>query len=251
MKCGSGALTSRPGRAAKVREIMWLPGHVAFSFLICLPFIVYLKRERALALSYLMFFALLPDFLHLGPLRYLSHSLVGLGVMLTVLFVPLFILSRPRPALVALAAVASITHLLGDGYIGSIAPFYPWSIEWFQINEFNSAFDIRMEVVFFALAVLMIVIALRPWTAVRDISRYNKRELRGLFLTAFPVMAISGLEGVYFIIVSQGPGLVGFRAVLLACFGAVFLLSSLLSLTSVRRYNHRVSDKSILKNEMI
>jgi hypothetical protein len=28
-----------------------------------------------------------------------------------------------------------------------IAPFYPWSIECFQINEFNSAFDIRMEVV--------------------------------------------------------------------------------------------------------
>lgn len=229
---------------------MWLPGHVAFSLLICLPFIVYLKRERALALSYLMFFALLPDFLHLGPLRYLSHSLIGLGVMLLVLLVPLYLLSRPRPALMGLAAVAAGTHIMGDGYIGSIAPFYPWSLEWFQINEFNSAYDIRMEVVFFALATLMVVIALRPWTALRDISHYTKRERRGLFLTAFPVMAISGLEGVYFIIVSQGPGLIGFRAVLLACFGAIFLLASIFTVTSVRRYGHQVSDNLIMKNEM-
>lgn len=229
---------------------MWLPGHVAFSFLICLPFIVYLKRERALALSYLMFFALLPDFLHLGPLRYLSHSLVGLGVMLLVVFVPLIALSRPRPALLGLAALAAGTHLLGDAFIGSIAPFYPWSLEWFQINEFNSAYDIRMEVVFFVLAALIILIALRPWTALRNISHYSKREKRGLFLTAFPVMAISGLEGVYFIIVSQGPGLVGLRAVLLACFGAIFLLSSIMTVTSVRRYGHQLSDAINIHNEM-
>ncbi|MDW5563175.1 MAG: hypothetical protein SA339_08105 [Methanomassiliicoccus sp.] len=225
--------------------IMWLPGHVAFSFLICLPFIVYLKRERALAISYLMVFALLPDFLHLGPLRYLSHSLVGLGVMLLIVLVPLVAISRPRPALLLLAVVAAGSHLLGDAYIGSVAPFYPWSLEWFQINEFNSAYDIRMEVVFFTIAFLITVIALRPWTAIRDISRYTKRERRGLMITSLPVWALSGLEGVYFIIVSQGPGLSGYRAVLLACFGAIFILSTIFLVTSVRRSDIKCQTVSV------
>ncbi len=229
---------------------MWLPGHVAFSFLICLPFIVYLKRERALALSYLMVFALLPDFLHLGPLRYLSHSLIGLGIMLLAVFVPLIIISRPRPALLMLAIFAAGGHLLGDAYIGSIAPFYPWSMEWFQINEFNSAFDIRMEVIFFTIAALIWLIALGPLRSLRNISYYNKRERRGLTMTSLPVAAISGLEGVYFIIVSQGPGLVGYRAILLAYFVAVFLTSVILLLASVRRYNHKLSDNTNINNGM-
>jgi len=229
---------------------MWLPGHVAFSFLVCLPFIVYLKRERGLALSYLMFFALLPDFLHLGPLRYLSHSLIGLGAMLLAVFVPLIILSRPRPALLGLAVAAAGSHLLGDAYIGSVAPFYPWSSEWFQINEFNSAYDIHMEIVFFALAALIILIALGPWKALRSVSTYTKWERRGLAITSFPVMAISGLEGIYFIIVSQGPGLTGYRAALLVCFAAVFLTSTALLLTSVRRKYHKLSDNTGMHNDM-
>jgi hypothetical protein len=223
---------------------------VAFLFLICLPFIIYLKRERGLALSYLMFFALLPDFLHLGPLRYLSHSLVGLGAMLLVVFVPLIVFSRPRPALLGLAATAAGSHLLGDAYIGSVAPFYPWSVEWFQINEFNSAFDIRMEVIFFTIAALIILIALRPWKALGAVSHYSKREKRGLAMTSFPVMAMSGLEGVYFIIVSQGPGLTDYRAVLLACFGAVFLTSTILFVTSVRRNTHSLSDSISMDNDL-
>jgi hypothetical protein len=197
-----------------------------------------------------MFFALLPDFLHLGPLRFLSHSLIGLGAMLLAVFVPLIILSRPRPALLLLAIVAAGSHLLGDGYIGSIAPFYPWSLEWFQINEFNSAYDIHMEVIFFAIAFLIAVIALGPWRSLRSISRYTKKERWGLAITSFPVMAISGLEGVYFIIVSEGPGLAGYRAVLLACFAVVFLTSTILLITSVRRTGHKLSDNTNMDNDM-
>lgn len=223
---------------------------MAFSFLICLPLIVHLKRERALALSYVMFFSLLPDFLHLGPLRYLSHSLVGLAAMLLMVFVPLVVLSRPRPALLLLAAVAAGGHLLGDAYIGSIAPFYPWSLEWFQINEFNSAFDIRMEVVFFAIASVIAIVALGPWRSLTSISSYSERERRGLLLTALPAMAITGLEGAYFIIVSQGPGLIGYRSMLLACFMAIFLVTLAFAGKSVRRTGHRLSDRINMDRDM-
>jgi len=229
---------------------VWLPGHMAFSFLICLPLIVHLKRERALALSYVMFFSLLPDFLHLGPLRYLSHSLVGLGAMLLMVFIPLVALSRPRPALLLLAAAAAGGHLLGDAYIGSIAPFYPWSLEWFQVNEFNSAFDIRMEVVFFTIAAVIITVALRPWRSITSVASYSARERRGLLLTALPAMAITGLEGAYFIIVSQGPGLGGYRSMLLACFMAIFLVSVVLLSKSVGRTGHKLSDSIIMGRDI-
>ncbi|MBI0583540.1 MAG: hypothetical protein ISF22_04855 [Methanomassiliicoccus sp.] len=207
---------------------------MAFSFLICIPFIVYLKRERALALSYLMFFALLPDFLHLGPLRFASHSFVGLAFMLLIALVPLIVISRPRAALVLLAVTASYTHLMADGFIGSVAPFWPWSTRWFQINEFNSAYDIQMELVLLALSAVILVIAMRPWEALKNVSTYSKRERRGLFLTSLPMAAMSGLQGVYFIIVSEGPGLGTARTALLAAFGIIFLASSILLLASIR-----------------
>jgi peptidoglycan/LPS O-acetylase OafA/YrhL len=95
-----------------------------------------------------------------------------------------------------------------------------------------------MEVVFFAIASLIMLVALRPWKSLRNISYYSKRERRGLALTALPVMAMAGLQGVYFIIVAQGPGLIGFRAALLACFAAVIIASAVLLMTSVRRYGH-------------
>ena len=96
---------------------MWLPGHMAVSLLLCLPLLVMVKRERLLALYFVAFFSLLPDFLHLGELRIFTHSFVGLTVMLALSFGILAVLFRPRPVMYVIGTVAALGHLLGDLYI--------------------------------------------------------------------------------------------------------------------------------------
>ncbi len=218
---------------------MWFPGHLAFSLLICLPFIVYMKRERALALSFLGVFALLPDYIHLGDLRGFSHSFLGLGAMLLVFLLPLILAFRPRLALVLLAITAAASHLLADTYIGTVTPFYPWDDTWFQVHAFNSAFDIRTEVILFGVAALAIA-ALRPLDALRSIDSYDRRERGALMVTSALVIAMAGLQGVYFLIVSQGPGIDLFRSLLLAAFAVSALFSSAFFIkTLVKKYHQK------------
>lgn len=214
---------------------MWLPGHLAFSFLICLPLIVYLKRERALALACLGVFALLPDFLHLGMIRAFAHSILGVAILLTISLIVLVVLFRPRPAIIGVAILAAGAHLLADLYVGSIWPFYPWSDEWFQLHEFNTVFDIRVEVVLFSISALILLVALRPWGAVRSVRSYSKREGGMLLLLSIPMAAMAGLQGVYFVIVSRGPGLDLYRSLLLSFFLAAFLFAGILFLAALRR----------------
>jgi hypothetical protein len=219
---------------------MWLPGHLAFSFLLCLPFIVYMKRDRALALVCVGVFALLPDFLHLGMLRAFSHSFFGLGIMLALILVPLALLFRPRAALIGAAVTAAVGHLLADLYVGSIWPFYPWVDEWVQLHEFNTAFDIQVEVILSAVAIAALVF-LRPWSALRAVKKYDQRE-RGLAVVlSAPLAAMAGLQGIYFIIVSRGPGLDLYRSALAASFALAFLAVLailLLALSGRNNYAH-------------
>ncbi len=226
---------STGGLPASLGVLMWLPGHLAFSFLICLPFIVYLKRERALALACLGTFALLPDFLHLGMLRAFTHSFFGLALMLAVTLVPLIVLFRPRPAIIGLALLAAGAHLLGDLYIGSIWPLYPWSDEWFQLHEFNTAFDIRVEVILFSISALILLVALRPWDALRSVRSYDQKERRLLLVLSVPLGAMAGLQAIYFAIVSRGPGLDLYRSLLLVFFALTFLVAVLLFLAALPR----------------
>ncbi len=213
---------------------MWLPGHIAFSFLVCLPFIVYLRKERALALVIVGVFALLPDYLHLGMLRAFTHSLLGLAVLLAVSLAALIVLFRPRPALIGIAVVAAGAHLLADLYVGSIWPFYPWSDEWFQLHEFNTAFDIRVEVVLFSISALIILVLMRPWEAVRSVRTYDKRQRDMLLLLTLPLGAMAGLQAIYFAIVSQGPGLDLYRSLVLTFMVLTFLAAALLFLVALR-----------------
>ncbi len=205
---------------------MWFPGHLAFSLLICLPFIVYLRRERALALSFLGVFALLPDYAHVGDLRGLSHSLIGLGATLAIVLFLLAVAFRPRLSLILLGVVAASSHLLADGYIGTVTPFYPWDTTWYQVHVFNSAFDIRTELVLFALAAV-IVIAMNPLEAVRSLPSYSDNERKALLVTSSLMIAMCGLQGAYFVMTSQASGWDIFRSLLLLAFIVSGAVSSL------------------------
>jgi hypothetical protein len=204
---------------------MWLPGHLAFSFLLCLPLVLYLRRERALALACIGTFALLPDLLHLGMLRAFSHSIFGLTLMLAVTLVPMFLLFRPRAAVIAIAVIAATGHLIADFYIGTIWPFYPWDMEWWQIHQFNTSFDIRVELVLSIIAVVVLFF-LGPIRSWREIKGYTPRERSLTALLSATTAALAVLQGGYFLLVS--PGLIGLRSALLAFIGFTFLAAIVL-----------------------
>ncbi|MCU0861941.1 MAG: metal-dependent hydrolase, partial [Methanomassiliicoccales archaeon] len=128
---------------------MWLPGHVAVGLLLSLALmLVGLRRGERLVtlLACMAFFSVLPDYLHLEGLRTFSHSFLGAGLMLAAGIVLLTAFLGWRPWLVMVAAVSLASHLLADAYIGHIYPWYPWSLEIVQHNQFNTLFDVRVEV---------------------------------------------------------------------------------------------------------
>jgi hypothetical protein len=197
---------------------MWLPGHLAVAFLICLPIIVYVKDKRALALAYVSLFALLPDFFHLGMLRASSHSIIGLAVILAVVVAALALIFRPRPALLLAAVTAAFVHLLADLYVGSIWPWYPLSSEWVQIHAFDTPFDIRIEVVLSIIAVLIFAVALRPLELLRSIKKYDRRARANLIVLLLPLGAMAALQGAFYLYSSLLTGLDIFRGILLLFF---------------------------------
>lgn len=197
---------------------MWLPGHLAVSFLLCLPLLVYVKRERLLALFYVAFFALLPDFLHLGPLRVPSHSIIGLTVMLSVALVTLYLLFRPRPILLAIGAVAAVGHLLADLYIGSIYPLYPVSSEWYALHQFNTAFDIRVEIVLSGIALGVLILGFNLRELYRSRRGYTRSMNANLYLLIVAFGAMALLQGAYFAYTMLGNPFDPMRGVLLLLF---------------------------------
>jgi len=166
--------------------------------------------------------------------------------MLLMFLLPLIIAFRPRLALILLAITAAASHLLADTYIGTVTPFYPWDDTWLQVHAFNSAFDIRTEVVLFGVAAIAVT-ALRPLEALRNIDDYDVRERGALIVTSALVIAMAGLQAVYFLIVSQGPGLDLFRSLLLAAFAVSVLFSSVFFIKTLVKKQHSKSISIVVK----
>ena len=218
---------------------MWLPGHLALSFLLCLPLLVMLKRERLLALYFVAFFALLPDFLHLGELRIFAHSLVGLGIMVLTSFAILGALFRPRPAMYAIGAVAAFGHLLGDLYIGSVYPFWPWSDTWYHLHLFNSPFDLATEVMFSSIALVLMIALFRPLSLRGTRRLLDRRESRNLYLLGAIVAAMALLQGGYYALILYLGGGDILRYALLLFFAIPFLYTASLLLPMTFSFDER------------
>ncbi|KQM10134.1 hypothetical protein AOA80_11450 [Methanomassiliicoccales archaeon RumEn M1] len=196
------------------------------SFLLCLPLLVMVKRERLVALYFVGFFALLPDLLHLGDLRIFAHSLVGLSIMLLISFAVLAVLFRPRPVMYAIGAVAAFGHLLGDLYIGSIYPFWPWDGTWYHLHLFNSPFDITTEVVLSSIALVLLVVLFGPFRLHGSRRRLDRREAGSLYLLGTIVAAMALLQGGYYALILYLGGGDVLRYTLLLFFAAPFLFTA-------------------------
>lgn len=189
-----GGTEGREGRdkyLERNRQTMWLPGHLAIGFMVSFfAVLMYARRERSLALplAYAAFFSVLPDFLHIGDIRAFSHSLFGVSVLLVVALPILAYVHGWRPLLALIAVLSIYSHLLADLFIGHIFPWYPWSSEIVQYNQFNTLFDIRVELGLCAVAFILLaylVLRMRPYFEVKAKRRRDLLAIIGLLAAFF------------------------------------------------------------------
>jgi hypothetical protein len=212
---------------------MWLPGHFAVAFLICLPLVYYAKEYRVLAIAYVAIFSQLPDLIHLGSLRILSHSPIGLIIMLAVVLALLWMIFRPRTLLLVIGALAAMAHLLADLYIGSIFPYYPFNTKYLEFHELNSTFDLTAEVGLIVLVIVLTLIALRPWEMMRSIGTYSKPMRRNLLLLIVPFGLLSMAEGALFFLTTFRNQTGALSGLLLLSFLLLFMVSATITLAVV------------------
>jgi hypothetical protein len=200
---------------------MWLPGHLAVSFLACTPLLLYSRRkgeDATLALVYVAFFAVFPDFLHIGDLRIVSHSLVGLAALVSIALVVLSLLSEVRRSLVVIASVAAGAHLFADWLYGHFFPLFPFSTEYVSLNTFNTYMDIRVEIGLFAIAmVVFVVYMISGRTSQRHVQPVRREKWSRLILL-LPFLVMTLLETAYFIQNMMIVGTTVTRLILLSIF---------------------------------
>jgi hypothetical protein len=185
-----------------MQRTMWLPGHLAVGFLICLAALVIYVRKggtMVLGLVFIAFFANLLDFLHVGGMRAFSHSFFGAAVLLCSVLAILIVTSGWRPWLATIATLAVISHLLADVFIGHIYPWYPWSMEIVQFNQFNTIFDIRVELGLCFIAFVPLLVLTLFWKRKFTIEGIARKELLSILFLLAPFLLFALAQMFYFI----------------------------------------------------
>jgi hypothetical protein len=200
---------------------MWLPGHLAASFLACTPFLIYYRERignRTLVLSYLAFFAAFPDFLHIDDLRIISHSILGLAALTAIAFVVLSLFFEVRRSYIVIAAVAAGTHLIADWMFGHFFPIYPLSDDYVSLNTFNTLADIRVEILLSAAAIIAFVVLSLKSRGSGLTSGLDRKEKWNVMILLLPLSAIAFLEAAYFTQNMMDVGVTITRLMLLCLF---------------------------------
>jgi hypothetical protein len=216
---------------------MWLPGHLAVSFLACTPLVLYYCRRKEnlmLIIPYIAFFAVLPDFLHFEDLRTFSHSMIGLTILVLMALAVLHFLFRIRRAQVLIASVAAGAHLAADWLFGHFFPLYPFSNGYESLNSFNTYIDIQAEIVIFSVAFVVFTIIVLSARTIRRSMELSNNEKWNVVILIIPFLGMDLLETVYFLQNMTTVGLGTSRMVLLTIFlttilGSVILLRSVIS----------------------
>jgi hypothetical protein len=216
---------------------MWLPGHLAVSFLACIPLVLYYCRRKenlTLITPYIAFFAVLPDFLHFEDLRTFSHSIVGLTILVLIALMVLHFLFKIRRAQVLIASVAAGAHLAADWLFGHFFPLYPFSNGYASLNSFNTNIDIQAEVALFSVAFVVFAIIVLSARTIRRSMELSYSEKWNVVILILPFLGMDLLETVYFLQNMTTVGLGMSRMILLVIFlttilGSAVLLRSVMS----------------------
>ncbi len=156
---------------------MWIVGHTAFAFL--LIWVLYRikgKRIQPTLILFIFIFANLPDALHVGIFRALTHNPAG-----TFLFAAFWLLFFNRFGLIEkrhfpVLLLATGTHILNDYLFSGYQFLFPWNGTEFQVFTFNSFEDLLVE----SVLVLAFVIILFTAGDVWRMKSYMKGEKRRL-----------------------------------------------------------------------
>ncbi|MEM0449183.1 MAG: hypothetical protein QW520_05110 [Methanomassiliicoccales archaeon] len=222
--------------------MMWLPGHVVIGLLLSFPIIVISLRRgerKPMALAYVGFFSILPDFLHFSILRPFSHSLIGATVMLIVSVVALTALHEWRPWLAVIACISMISHLLADTYIGHVYPWYPFSMDFVQFNQFNTLFAIRTEIA-------LITAAIIPFTAILLMKANKLPRSKSEVLACICILGLFNIQGAaqiaYFYVLNLEENLTLSSLILFSLFCLILLLAFLALIREGKSYSKMFSE---------
>ena len=218
---------------------MWLPGHLAIGFLLCLfAIVLYARGHRSLLLPLVIvaLFSVLPDFLHIGNLRAFSHSFFGAAVLLCSILVILTIISGWQPWIAVIATIAIISHLLADVFIGHIYPWYPWSMEIVQFNQFNTIFDIRVELGLCFLASIPLLALIVFWKGKFSVVGIARKDLLTILLLLTPFLMFATAQMFYFIDLDIVQSTTVSAILLLLVFIGVVISSAWLLVSSLTGY---------------
>lgn len=178
---------------------MWLPGHFAVALILSLPLLLLVKEKRMMAIAFVAFFSVFPDFLHLGDLRMISHSLIGLPILLAISFGVLWALFRTRPILMGIGVVAAASHLMADFMLGNVTPFYP--ISKLSLGPvLGIGFDLPMEIGLMAMALVILAVLVFPSGSIGPVRSYSRTETLSLQLVLVPFVLMAAAEGGYYLL---------------------------------------------------
>lgn len=225
-KSGKAPKGLSSGHAPSV--LVWLPGHLALGLLIALPLFLKMEnRSRPLLLVQVAFFSAFPDFFHIGDIRMISHSLIGLAGLLVAALLFLSLFNRQDLSLILASIIGASSHLVGDAFIGHIYPFFPLTEQIIEFSPFNTLFDLQFEITLslIALAALIALGIPRMMFGARDLAT---GETKQMLLQAFPLALLSAGEVFLYLITNMHRGasltvwsLVPFFALPLVFFAAL------------------------------
>lgn len=160
---------------------MWIVGHTAFAYLIVWAF--YTARRKRIQPHLILFifvFANLPDALHAGSFRALTHNPAG-----TFLFAAFWLLVFNRFGLIEkrhfpVLLLATGTHVLNDYLFSGYQFLFPWNGTEFQVFAFNSFEDLLVESVLVLAFVIILFTAGDAWRMKRHMQG-EKRKLLDRF----------------------------------------------------------------------
>jgi glucan phosphoethanolaminetransferase (alkaline phosphatase superfamily) len=169
------------------------------------------------------FFAAFPDFFHLGELRAVSHSIIGLAGLLLIALLVISAFVKLNRILILASILGATTHLTGDGYIGHVYPLFPFSNIVFQMNEFNTSFDLNTELSLSALTILAIPLIFL-WDRKRGWTGRTLKERRFLLLLSISVIIMGLAELALFIQMDLGRHDLKYALLMMPLFAAPLLL---------------------------
>jgi len=176
---------------------MWFLGHFCVGYLVSKG----VSREQipGYMLPLLLLFSNIPDSLHIGVFRLLTHNLGGtLFVTLAALFFMRLLFVKLNKYEMLLLFTAGIFHILGDLLYGSYHPFYPITAMSPTFFDFNTATNLVTEIGLFAIVLAIMVLSkdyYRFTTWCKDvIRRAFKNDIRedSTGRVKYPILFIGG-----------------------------------------------------------